>query len=1093
MTSQSDELVDETIDLVGRWLQRSRSEETAAERAVAEQLVGVIAEPAGLAFAMRFVDRVIRPDDDRVAAHQLAALVRDEPLPAFLSPIDKVLLWTGGRLAPVAPRVVMPLAIRRMRGLVGHLVADAEPAAMRSHLEALRAARFRVNVNLLGEAVLGHAEADRRLARATALLDDPDVDYVSVKISAVVAQLDRWGFDESVHRVVQRLRPMVTRAAQTSPPTFVNLDMEEYHDLELTMAAFMRLLDEPELHSADAGIVLQAYLPDSFAALQELVHWAGARRRRLVDGRPGGIVKIRLVKGANLAMEHVEAAMHGWELAPYATKAETDANFKRCLDWMLTPERTEAVHIGLASHNLFDVAWGHLLAADRGVSDRLEVEMLQGMAPSAARVVRDDSNGLLLYTPVVRSDDFDVAISYLFRRLEENASKENFIQHLFELEPGSAAFAAEAAKFAAAVAERHSVGVEPQRTQDRRQDPLPVDPTRPFANEPDTDPALAANREWAAGLLTRELTGPTAAIVEESTTIDRIVEAARAAQPEWAGRSTAERRAVLHRVGDELARRRGDLIAAMVHEGSKTVAQADPEVSEAIDFARWYADHALELDGRPAARFDPLGVVAVAPPWNFPVAIPAGGVLAALAAGNAVAFKPAPETPGCAEIVAECCWAAGVPTALLAYVRTRDDHIGRHLLTHPSIAAVILTGAYDTAALFRSWKPDLRIFAETSGKNALVISPNADLDLAVADLVAAAFGHAGQKCSAASLAICIGGVAESPRFRRQLIDAVSSLEVGPAQQLSTTMGPLIHEPEAKLMRGLTELDVGEEWLVEPRHLDGATWTPGIRVGVRAGSWFHHTECFGPVLGIMRAANLEEAIAIQNATDYGLTGGIHTLDPAEVERWLDAVEVGNAYVNRSITGAIVARQPFGGWKRSSIGPGAKAGGPNYVAQLGTWHPTDLDLDDRGWLAAADASDAAAWRSEFSIGHDPIGLFCEANEFRYRPLPRVAVRFGSGRPERELQRVHAAARTAGVPLEISHHGRETVEAFSARLGGLGVTRVRVLGEIADELRRAANAAGVHLADDPVTTDGRIELLHYLREQSVSRTLHRYGNVV
>ncbi len=1093
MSLPTKELVDETLDLVSRWLERSRSDESAAERAVAEQLVGVIAEPAGLAFAMRFVDRVIRPDDHAVAAHQLAALVRDEPLPPFLSRIDKGLLWAGARLAPTIPAVVMPLAIRRMRNLVGHLVADADPAAMRSHLAALRSDRFRVNVNLLGEAVLGHNEADRRLARATELLDDPDVDYVSVKISAVVAQLDRWAFDRSVQRVVNRLRPMFTRATHTSPPTFVNLDMEEYHDLELTMAAFMQLLDEPELHDADAGIVLQAYLPDSFEALHELVHWATARRRRLVEGRQGGTIKIRLVKGANLAMEHVESAMHGWELAPYRTKAETDANYKRCLDWVLHPDRTEAVRIGVASHNLFDVAWAHLMAAERGVGDRLEFEMLQGMAPSAARVVRDDSNGLLLYTPVVRADDFDVAISYLFRRLEENASKENFIQHLFDLEPGSTAFATEAEKFRSAVNDKNSVGSEPQRTQDRRRAPEPFDIDREFANEPDTDPALPANRAWAARILAAEYAGPRAAIVEDIGAIDLAAAAAHAAQPEWAARSTSQRRAVLHRVGDELARRRADLIAAMVHEGHKTIAQADPEVSEAIDFARWYADRGLDLDDRPAARFEPLGVIAVVPPWNFPVAIPAGGVLAALAAGNAVLFKPAPETPRCAEIVAECCWAAGVPAPLLQFVRTRDDHVGRHLLTHASIAAVILTGAYDTAALFRSWKPDLSIFAETSGKNALIISPNADLDLAVADLVAAAFGHSGQKCSAASLAICIGGVAESPRFRRQLIDAVSSLDVGPATELTTTMGPLIHEPEEKLLRGLDRLDAGEEWLVEPRRLGDALWTPGVRLGVRPDSWFHQTECFGPVLGIMRAADLDEAIAFQNATAYGLTGGIHTLDPAEVEQWLAQVEVGNAYVNRSITGAIVRRQPFGGWKRSSIGPGAKAGGPNYVAQLGTWRPTDVELDDEHWLAAARDSDEVAWQEEFSIAHDPTGLFCEANEFRYRPLPRMAVRIEAGHPERELERVRAAARRAGVPLEVSHHAHETTEAFSARLAGLDVSRVRVLGGINDELRRAANAAEVHLADDPVTTDGRVELLHYLREQSVSRTLHRYGNVV
>ena len=542
-----------------------------------------------------------------------------------------------------------------------------------------------------------------------------------------------------------------------------------------------------------------------------------------------------------------------------------------------------------------------------------------------------------------------------------------------------------------------------------------------------------------------------------------------------------------------MARRRGDLVAAMVHEGHKTVAEADPEVSEAIDFARWYGDRALDLGGTELARFEPFGVVLVVPPWNFPVAIPSGGTFAALAAGNAVILKPAPETPGCAEIVAECCWAAGVPREVVSFVRTRDDEVGRHLAAHPDVDAVILTGAYDTARMFLSWKPEMRVLAETSGKNSMVITPNADIDLAVADLVASAFGHSGQKCSAASLAICVGETYGSSRLRRQLTDAVASLQVGPSRDLATAMGPVIAPPEGKLLRALTHLDDGEEWLVEPRRLDERTWTPGVRLGVRPGSWFHQTECFGPVLGLVQADTLAEAITIQNSSVYGLTGGIHTLDPAEIGQWIDAVEVGNAYINRPTTGAIVRRQPFGGWKQSSVGPGIKAGGPNYVARLGTWHPLETGLSDDEWLDAAHTSDDVAWRQEFGAEHDPSGLFCERNVFRYRPLPGMAFRAEVDATPREIERVRAAAGRCGVPLVESHAVDETSVAFAARLKSLGIQRVRLVGTCSHQLRAAANKAGIHIADDPVTAEGRRELLHYLSEQAVTRTLHRYGNLV
>ena len=1103
-------LADEAVERVECWLDAASTAESRREHSTARRLADVVSDRPGTAFAMRFVDRVVRPEDPAVSARQLASLVAEAELPAFLSPVDRLLLRVGARLGPAFPRIVMPIARRRMRALVGHLVVDSKPERLAAHLQTRAAAGYSLNVNMLGEAVLGDAEALRRRQEVLRTLAQPDVDYVSVKVSAAVSQLNPWDFDGSLQRVVEALRPLLRAAAATTPPTFINLDMEEYHDLELTSAAFRELLQEPEFAAVDAGIVLQAYLPDCFGALQDLVDWHNGL---VTAGQRSGTIKIRLVKGANLAMERVKAAMHGWPQAPYPTKAETDANYKRCLDWVLTGEGTASVRIGVASHNLFDVAWADLLAGQREVRGRVEFELLEGMAPTQAELLRRDGRGVLLYTPAVAAEDFDVAIAYLFRRLEENASEENFIHHLFGLEPGSAAFEAEAAKFRTAVAGRWSVGRAPRRQQDRRREPEPADAAAGFFNEPDTDPARAPNRAWAREIVSRQWSGPATPLSATTGEVDRVVHAAAGAQHGWAARLPAERRDLLWRVAGELARRRGDLVATMVHEGHKTIAEADPEVSEAIDFARWYGERALdlasselagsasagselagsELAGSGLARFEPLGTVLVVPPWNFPVAIPSGGVFASLAAGNAAILKPAPETPGCAEIVAECCWAAGLPEDLVGFIRTPDDSVGRHLVTHPGVDAVILTGAYDTARLFLSWKPEMRLLAETSGKNAMVITPNADIDLAVADLAASALGHSGQKCSAASLAICVGDAYDSPRLRRQLADAITSLKVGISTDVATTMGPTINEPDGKLLRALTRLDDGEEWLVEPRRLGEQTWTPGVRLGVRPGSWLARTECFGPVLGLMRAESLTDAIAIQNSTDYGLTGGIHTLDPTEISQWSDAVEVGNAYINRPTTGAIVHRQPFGGWKKSSVGSGAKAGGPNYVARLGTWHPVDTGLGDDEWLAAARASDEAAWRAEFGVQHDPAGLFCESNILRYRPLPRMALRAEADAAPRDTERVRTAARRCNVALIESRAADETAATFAARLDALAIQRVRVVGTGSHELRAAGNEAGVHIADDPVTAEGRIELLHYLREQTVTRTTHRYGNVL
>jgi RHH-type proline utilization regulon transcriptional repressor/proline dehydrogenase/delta 1-pyrroline-5-carboxylate dehydrogenase len=1146
-------LVDDAVALAETWIIATEREQTDAERATSSQLAALVGDSAGLDLAVRFVDRVARPEDPDVAARELAT-ISAAAAGGFLSRPDRLLLRVGSRVARLAPRVVVPLARRRLRQLVGHLVVDARDPALAAHLVRARHDGFRLNINLLGEAVLGEGEAARRADRTRALLERPDVDYVSIKVSSLVSQISTWDTGGTVARVLERLRPLYRAAAARSPHAFVNLDMEEYRDLDLTIEVFTALLAEPEFRRLEAGIVLQAYLPDSVAALERLVDFA---ERRVADG--GAAIKVRLVKGANLSMEHVDAELHGWAAAPYGTKAEVDANYLRLVDRGLRAGLAGTLRLGVASHNLFDVALAHLLAERRGVAAALDIEMLQGMAPAQARAVKAQVGTVLLYTPVVAPEDFDVAVSYLVRRLEENAQPQNFLHALFaggdDDDDGGGAMDDQATRFRASVAAMAATPDAPRRTA------LRPPAGEHFANSTDSDPALPAVRAWAAEHVTAAPAGLASPVLASTGEVDQVVAAARAAQPAWAARPGAERAAVLRRAADELEARRGELVTVMAAEGGKTVAEADPEVSEAVDFARYYADRAAELDpaaghaGTDGSRFTPTAVTLVTPPWNFPVAIPTGSVLAALAAGSAVVIKPAHAVPGCAEVAMAALQAAldaGVaPPGLLQVVRADESEVGRALVSHAGIETVLLTGSIETARLFSSWRADHpggpRVYAETSGKNALVITPAADYDLAVADLVKSAFGHAGQKCSAASLVILVGSAGRSARLHRQLVDAVRSVRVGWPSSLGTTMGPVIEPPEGKLARALTTLEPGETWLVEPRPLDdtGRLWSPGLKDGVAPGSFLHVTECFGPVLGVMRARTIDEAVTLQNATAFGLTGGLHSLDESEIERWLATIEVGNAYVNRHITGAIVQRQPFGGWKDSVAGPGAKAGGPNYVAQLGTWAAEGipgaaaepaahvrLALDDyaglvtsaadRAWLRAAVGSDAAAWQAELGRETDRTGLAVEQNVLRYRPLPGVTVRAGAGAAPVELVRVLLAAERAGTPVRVSldpdlaavlravdptdsgaKAGLRRLEAladapetrgeFVARVrSGAGGGRVRVIGDECATVPAELAGRDVTVVAQPVLANGRRELLTVLREQALSRTLHRFGHL-
>jgi RHH-type proline utilization regulon transcriptional repressor/proline dehydrogenase/delta 1-pyrroline-5-carboxylate dehydrogenase len=1142
------DLAEEAIATVRRWLTESAD---IAPDTSAQRLAGVLRDPLGLDFTLGFVDRVVRPEDLRVAGRNLEALSR--AIPKFLPWYLRIAILVGGGFAPLIPWPIVPIARRVLRGMVAHLVIDATPRKLDKTLHRLRRQRIRLNINLLGEAVLGDEESDRRLEGTRELLQRSDVDYVSIKVSSVAAQLSMWAFDETVTRVVERLTPLYEFAAQSASPKFINLDMEEFRDLDLTTAVFMRLLDQPRLARLEAGIVLQAYLPDALNALQGLTAWATERRQR-----GGAGIKVRVVKGANLAMEQVDAAVHGWPLATYSQKVDTDTNYKRVLDWALTPEHTDAVRIGVAGHNLFDVAYAWLLAKQRHVDTRVEFEMLLGMATGQAEVVKRDVGGLLLYTPVVRPAEFDSAISYLVRRLEENASTDNFMSGLFDLARKPEVFARESGRFLASLDGLDGTVPASNRVQDRLHPVVLPGALAAFENEPDTDPSRADNRLWGRRILERSARSKLgdqtirAAAVTDPNLLASLIESTAKAGDIWAALPIAARSRILHDAGDVLSAFRSRLIEVMASETGKTLAEGDVEVSEASDFAHYYAERALELGSVPGALFVPTKLTVVAPPWNFPVAIPAGSVLSALAAGSAVILKPAPQARRCAAVLAEALWEAGVPRALLTLVDIEEGALGKQLISDPAVGRVILIGAWETAKLFRSWRADLPLLAETSGKNAIIVTPSADLDLAVADVVKSAFGHAGQKCSAASLVILVGSVATSERFKRQLIDSVQTLRVGLPSDPTTQMGPIIEKASDKLLGALTTLAVGEDWLVKPRQLDPSTasgqannwdlWTPGVRAGVAAGSDFHRTEYFGPVLGVMTAATLDEAIELQNATDYGLTAGIHSLDPLEVSRWIDLVDAGNLYVNRGITGAIVRRQPFGGWKRSTVGTSAKAGGPNYLMTLGSWQALesdpgeDLTLEgisapvarvikraqagleflefDRVRLAAV--RDEKAWLSEFGVARDVSALGVERNVFRYRPVP-VTVRLAEGGSMGDLVRLIVAATRAGSALFVSTHlplPEPLVELFGefssptllqsvivesdarwhARLiaGELQTTRIRLAGGSASALAGIVRGnPDIAIYGGPVTTAGRIELLPFLHEQAVSITAHRFGN--
>ena len=1104
-----DKLADAAVENARALIAESLPNLKRYDKASRKRFTRLFKDPKAISVTVSLTDEVMRITSAKDSVRILRKAAKDSTVAGF-GLFNTFGLKLIAAISRALPKPVLFAVHTQVKLLSKGIILPAESKKLSRQIKKRAKKGIRLNINVLGEAVLGEDEANERFERVMQMMQRPEVDYVSVKLSSVASQiisLDRKG---TLERVSEKLRHIYRTSIATN--TFVNLDMEEFRDLRLTVDAFKLVLNEGEFKNLYAGLVLQAYLPESHEVFAELVEWSLERHKQ-----SGGVIKIRLVKGANLAMEKAEAELHGWVAAPYKSKADVDASYSRLLDTALRPEHAKAVRIGVASHNLFHIAFALEIAKKRNVMEQLDLEMLEGMANPEALAIAKRSMRILLYAPVTRADDFASAVAYLVRRLDENTAVENYLRSSFEIGTNAEKFREQSNRFLDSASQRHEISTKSIRHKNHK---FQIDQT--FENAPNADITKLdflnkLDKEIAAVLKLpieeiplvidgKEIfdriqiegndPGDNAKVwykysVAKLNDIDSAVKVAKKSVEDWNQIGADKRGEILKKFGQIAHDEQEETIAIMSRDAGKTVSEADPEVSEAIDFANYYALSAISLDLE--RQSSPVGVVLVVPPWNFPYAIPTGGICAALAAGNAVIFKSAPETVATSWQLVNQLWKAGVPKNVLQFVSTEDNEVGQALVSHEDVNAVILTGGYSTALLFSSWKNELNLLAETSGKNSMVLTACCDIDVAVKDLVQSAFGHAGQKCSAASLAIVDKNIYENPNFKKQLIDAVKSLKVGPGYDYSTMVGPIIKSAESNLRRALTQLDKDEQWLLKPEQLDeaGLLWSPGVKTGVKPGSWSHLNEWFGPVLAIMISPDLETSINWQNATDFGLTAGIQSLDPKECEYWIENVEAGNLYVNRGVTGAIVNRQPFGGWRRSSVGATAKAGGANYVATLRNWNQM------KHFLPMKEA--ANKWlKSTGELAVDHSGLSVEQNIQRYRRFKKgFLVRIESGTSKDELDFLNWLKMDLGVITRLSS------DSLIPGLANLVVESADEFANHAKEFDRvrwlSAEVPPVHqlmmngISCDrrPVTSRGDIELSRWFLEQSVSITQHRYGN--
>lgn len=839
-------------------------------------------------------------------------------------------------------------------------------------------------LDILGEAVISEAEAYQHFRDYLDLIQNvapvvnawPEVEQidrdregplpranVSVKLSALDSQADAIDPEGAFARIAPRLRELLRVARKHR--AFVNIDMESYSTKDLTLYIFKRVLSEDEFRDfSNVGIVIQCYLKDAERDLRDLRDWSRER---------GAPVWVRIVKGAYWDYETVHARQENWPAPVFQRKWETDANFEQRAEFLL--QNQDWLRPAIASHNVRSVAHALAVAEHLGLPrDAFELQMLYGMADPEKRALVEMGHRMRVYMPF---GELIPGMAYLVRRLLENTSNDSFLRASFSERAAPEELLMNPqqrdGRATARPAGGHAGVAEP---------PASGPWWRTFRNEPLSDFAKSENREAmrrALDEVAKQFGRPHPLVIDNEPfdTNERIesrdpsdkqrivgatasagaddarraAEAAHRALPRWAGLGAEGRAKYLRAVADILRRRRFELAAWEVYECAKEWREADADIAEAIDFCEFYAAGAIDLEkgeGVDLAGEEntfvhlPRGVAAVISPWNFPLAILTGMTAAALATGNTVVMKPAEQSSVVAAKLMEVFQEANLPAGVVNYLPGLGEVAGAALVAHPAVRLIAFTGSRGVGLAINAQAAELsrrdhrgvkHVIAEMGGKNAIIVDEDADLDEAVQGVIRSAFGYQGQKCSACSRAIVLKPAHKT--FVARLIEAARSLKVGPASDPATSVGPVIDEESFDRVHRYIEtgkeeatlalaVDVGD--LAERGYYVG----PHIFTEVAPDARIAQEEIFGPVLAVIEAADMDEALRIANGTDYALTGGVYSRSPANLERVQREFLVGNLYLNRACTGALVGRQPFGGFKMSGIG--SKAGGRDYLLQF-----------------------------------------------------------------------------------------------------------------------------------------------------------------
>lgn len=1118
----------------------------------------ILSSPRGKVFVSNLLDQSFRSSSRPKILDQMSYLSHIYGMPQSFPGFLKARLFTINFLGKVFPHFFATIMQKILINGALNALNFADNFYLHKYLQANKESE--IVLTLIHPPSFGPKTIEKHLRNILKLIYNPQIKTICINIADLSSFRK---FNMTYEELEENLKKIYRAALKADKDKLIIINIENHSELDITIEVLKKILLLSEFLEVKIGISLQAYFPESFEIQKELIE--EAKKRLEKNGAP---ILIRITKGEKLTQEQISAAINNWPSPTYLSKVETDANFKKMLLLGCDEVNTKAANIAIVTSNVFDISFALLLIKEKNLEPSVYFEIAEGRSRNALRKALEKLIGknLKVLCPIVFKKKFHLACNFLLGKINDVTNSENIVSQLNNLYPGTKNWEEQSDNFKQSLEMIDKISNK-RKQKHNRDKIVKISNQINFENEPSTDFSIKTNILWSEKIIEKAKehtiddipliingekikttyigfgnnpSNPKTTFYKyflaDENQIERAIKTAKENEKKWSQTPLEKRCEILLRVAQKLREKRSFFIQTLIVDIGKNISEADMEVSDAIDVIEYQTKHMLEISrAKKDIKFEPKGTFLIKPSWKFPLSTAAEEIASALVSGNTLILKPLSSCPLVCYQLVLLMYEALVPKETLQYLNCSDELFEKKLIADPRIDSVVIFTSAKEAKKLISLRNGLEISAITGGTNTIIVTANSDKEQAIKAIIDSAFSFSGQKFSSASILILEKELYNDLEFKNYLKDAAQNLIVGSAFDPSVTVTPLIDEPDAELKRALLSLDKNESWLLKPKiDKDNPNlFSPGIKYGVQIDSFTKTHELYGPILSVMEANDLDEAIKIANTSKYALSSSLHSLDIRQHAKWLNNIQGGNYFINTKNLNAKVKRQPFGGYKDSSFGSGYKSGGPNYILNfvnltqidlpkgklpVNDWvnsltsflENMDLSFEQLGVWYASVANYAYYWkRLKLEVDHSKI--LGQDNIQHYIPRQNITLRLNKDTFALDALRVCAAALTCSAPLEISWTSFKLLEEFNwidllpilsnieesedefiARIKEGKIKRLRLTTKASDKLKKAAANSACYIIDKPVLANGRLELLHYIKEVSITYDYYRYENL-